>query len=102
MLLAKLYLIGYNSLTLVLGLREFRFTSFKGIDEKNRMLVEKIDELHLDRVVEELEQEKLEEFYPKDLSNGKPLCPFNGKCSVRGTENKSGVHKRTLTKEEEK
>lgn len=66
------------------------------------MLVEKIDELHLDRVVDELEQEKLEEFYPEDLSNGMPLYPFNGKCSVRGTENKSGVHKRILTKGEEK
>ena len=66
------------------------------------MLVEKIDELHLNRVVEELEQEKLEGLYPEDLSNGNPLYPFNGKCSVRGTENKIGVHKRTLTKEEEK
>ena len=66
------------------------------------MLVEKIDELHLDRVVKELEQEKLEGLYPKDLSNGKPLYPFKGECSVRGTENKSGVHKKTLTKEEEK
>lgn len=101
MLLAKLYLIGYNSLALILGLSEFRFSSFKGIDEKNRMLVEKIDELHLDRVVEELEQEKLEVLYPEDLSNGKSLYPFNGKCSVRGTENEQRALKRTLIKREE-
>ena len=101
MLLAKSFLIGYNSLALILGLREFRFSSFKGNDKKNRMLVEKIDELYLDRVVEELEQEKLEELYPEDLSNGKPLYPFNGNCSVRGTENEQRALKRALIKRDE-
>ena len=101
MLLAKSFLIGYNSLALILDLREFRFSSFKGNDKKNRMLVEKIDELYLDRVVEELEQEKLEELYPEDLSNDKPLYPFNGKCSVRGTENEQRALKRTLIKKDE-
>ena len=49
MLLAKLFLIGYDSLVVIVGLSEFRLSSFKGIDKKIEMIESILKELDVEK-----------------------------------------------------
>lgn len=83
MLLAKLFLIGYDSLVVVVGLSEFRLSSFKGIDKKIEMIESILKELDVE---ENTVKENTYEDNPldnKDLGKSNDFS-FTGKLVQRG------------------
>lgn len=101
MLLAKLFLIGYDSLVVIVGLSEFRLSSFKGIDKKIEMIESILKELDVEKnkTIENTYEDK--PLNNKDLGKSNDFS-FTGKLVQRGNDDVSKGHVRKLVDDSRK
>lgn len=101
MLLAKLFLIGYDSLAVVVGLSEFRLSSFKGIDKKIEIIESILKELEVEmnKTIENTYIDK--SLKDMDLGKGNEFS-FTGKLVQRENDDVSKGHVRKLVDDSRK